>query len=266
MADTISIAGKPVKKRAVGIAAVGTGIFGLLYYKYYKNQQASQQAAAAAAAAQTATGTGAGSSDQIDPATGFPYGSAEDEAALTSQAGYESPGGYGIYNTTGYPYESNYYPNGNTIPGTGMTTNAQWAQAAESYLVNTTGADPNTVGNALGKYITGQPVDPDAQQPIIEQAIAFEGYPPQSGPNGYPPAIQTAPASPPPTGGTIPVPNVVGDQAGEAHNTIMNAKLIPRDAQGAIPGESSWKVVGQSPQAGTMVNAQTDVTIYTSRP
>jgi hypothetical protein len=41
------------------------------------------------------------------------------------------------------------------------------------------------------------------QVSIVQQAIAFEGYPPQSGPNGYPPSYQQVPngGTPPGNGG-----------------------------------------------------------------
>ena len=84
-----------------------------------------------------------------------------------------------------------------------FTTNGQWAQAVEDYLVNTLGSDAQTVGNALGKYVTGQPLTV-AQQSVVSAAIAFEGYPPVSGTGGRPPAMNVTPAGHPPPPKTPP--------------------------------------------------------------
>lgn len=238
------------KNEKIGLGIGSAALLGFTIYRYQKQKQAAAADAAAAAAAQ-APGTGAGSSDQIDPATGFPYGSAEDAAALTAQSGYNSPiGGLGYSDTSylygGYPgYPGSGYPTSG-----GYTSNAQWSQAAENYLVQTVGADANSVGNALGKYITGGTVD-DNQQAIINQAIAFNGFPPVSGPDGYPPSIRTAPnpGTPPPSN-SVTVPNVVGGTAGNAHNAIVAAGLTPIDADW-IKGDSTRKVTRQNPKAGS---------------
>jgi PASTA domain-containing protein len=253
MADALASLSKNEK---IGLGVGSALLLGFTLYRYQKQKQQSAADAAAAAAAQ-APGTGAGSSDQIDPATGFPYGSIEDASALTAQAGYNSPiGGLG-YSDTSYLYGGNPGYPGSGIPITGgYTSNAQWSQAAENYLVQTVGADPNTVGNALGKYITGGTVD-DAQTAIINQAIAFNGYPPVSGPEGYPPSIRTGsptPTTPPPSNGsgTVAVPNTVGQTAGNAHNLIVAAKLTPIDVNWD-KGDSTKKVTRQNPPAGTKV-------------
>lgn len=248
MADPLASLSKNEK---IGLGIGSAALLGFTLYRYQKQKTADAATAAAAAAAQ-APGTGAGSSDQIDPATGFPYGSAEDAAALTAQSGYNSPiGGLG-YSDTSYLYGGNPGYPGSGIPITGgYTSNAQWSQAAENYLVQTVGADPNTVGNALGKYITGGVVD-DAQTAIINQAIAFNGYPPISGPGGYPPSIRTGsptPTTPPPTG-TVAVPSVIGHTAGDAHNVLVSAGFTPVDGNWN-KGDASKKVTRQNPSAGS---------------
>lgn len=257
---TMNIAGKPVKKETVYIGIAAVAIVGIGMYRYRKQQQQAAADAAANAAAQ-APGTGAGSSDQVDPATGFPYGSQEDAAALTAQSGYITP--YGAGGGTQYLY-GGYPPTpSSTMPG-GFTSNAQWSQAAEDYLVNTTGADANTVGNALGKYITGQTVS-DAQEAIINQAIAFEGMPPVAGPQGYPPSIRKAIPTPTPTPQTtVAVPKITGMRAGDAHNVIVAAGLVPKDTAAGTRGEYLWTVVYQNPAAGTKVPPHTTVT-FTGR-
>jgi LysM repeat protein len=168
------------KEMTIGAVAVG-GVVVIGLYRSHKNSQAK----AAAAASSTTSGTTA---SNLDPATGLPSGSPEDIAALQGQSQYA--------NTTAYGYASGGYSTNTTGTLQGFTSNSQWAQAAQEYLTNYTAgsADPSTIAAALGAYITGSYVTA-AQHTIIEQAIAFEGAPPQSGTNGYPPSINTTPPS-----------------------------------------------------------------------
>jgi hypothetical protein len=112
---------------------------------------------------------------EINPATGYPYGSPEDAAALQAQTSYVSPpaptGGSTTYPTTGY------------------TSNSQWVQAVIEYMTgNNTVTDATQLSAALGKFITGAYVT-DAEVSLIQQAIAVQDFPPISGPNGYPPSL-----------------------------------------------------------------------------
>lgn len=175
------VAGIP-KPYAIGIGAIA--IIGVIYYAR------KQSAASAANAANAAAVTTAGASS-IDPATGYPYGSAEDSAALSAQGSYQDPTG-GVY--SGYSGSSGaaYGAYGNEAPGV-FSSNAQWAQYVEQYEINTMGANAATVGNAIGKYITGQPLTDDGMISIVQSAIAIGGYPPVNGPNGNPPSYVTAP-------------------------------------------------------------------------
>lgn len=190
---TIKIFGSNVPKQ---YALIGGGILlvgGIYYYRQNKTKAASQ--ASVDAAGQNA----------IDPATGFPYGSPEDAAALATQDGYQSPniGGYGF---SGYSGGSGSAAFGSGAPGT-FNNNAEWAQFVETYEINNMGADAPTVGNAIGKYITGQPLTTDNMISIVQSAIAIGGYPPVSGPNGHPPAYVTAPVpvtAPPSPVSTMP--------------------------------------------------------------
>lgn len=179
MADTISIPGIGNTKKKT-VYAVGIGIVLVGAAVYYRNKQS-------AAAAQAASVAQAGT-DTTDPATGYPYGSPEDAAALNTQAGYYqsvdgSAGGY--YGGSPSPGQ-----------GTGFISNAAWAQAYEEYAVNNIQSDSTTVAAALGKYLTGQPLTQD-QLNIVEQAIAFEGLPPIAGTNGYPPSYNLGTTAPP---------------------------------------------------------------------
>jgi hypothetical protein len=185
----------PVKKKTGVIIGVGgAALIGIVWYRTKQQQNA---------APATAT-----DQSNIDPATGFPVGSPEDEAALAGQNQFDSSSFTGGqvtgYTGSGQPV---YSPGAgafgsvppNTGPGT-FTSNGQWSQYAEQYLVDNAGGDAATVGNALGKYITGQPVTTDQTQ-VIDSAIAFAGYPPIAGPAGNPPGINTI-NTPVPPGGT----------------------------------------------------------------
>lgn len=211
MTDTIKlpIFGPTKKNTAYVIGAGVVLVGGIAWYR-------SRGTAAAAD-----VGTGEATSD-IDPATGFAYGSAEDANALAGQSASWSGGSAGGGDGTldgGAPTPAAY------------TTNGQWAQAVEQYLVDETEADPNTVGNALGKYITGQPMSTD-QVNIVQQAIAFGGYPPVNGPTGYPPSYRTADEPPPPpaTVGTPAAPGSLKAVIAPGTKTTVNLSWsVPTD-------------------------------------
>lgn len=184
MTDTVNLPGVGSTKKTT-VYAVSAGAVLLIAVVYYRSKK---QAAAAQAASVAQAGT-----NETDPATGYPYGSPEDAAALSTQASYyQATGGYGGNGGGG---------SAGTGTGTGFVSNAAWAQAYEEYAVNHTQANATTVAAALGKYLTGQPLNQD-QLNIVEQAIAFEGLPPISGTNGYPPSYQLQ-QSPTSSGNTV---------------------------------------------------------------
>jgi hypothetical protein len=158
------------------VYAAGGLIVALGVYGYYRSKQASASATTTQA--------------EIDPATGFPYGSPEDAAALSAQESFVSP------NT---PIDTSSA--GPVSPVGGFTNNADWARAAQDYIVSSADGDPATVGAALGAYIAGREVN-DAQETIINQGIAFENYPPVAGLNGYPPSIHKI-STPAPSPSTV---------------------------------------------------------------
>lgn len=175
MADTINIPGMGAqKKTTVYVAgAIGVVIIGVVWYR--------------SRAQSTDTSTAVDSA--IDPATGYPYGSAEDNAALQAQAAYQSSGNLGG--------SSDAYTGGQQPQG--FASNDAWKVAADDYLINTVGLDGPAVSQALGKYLTGDDVVAGgAEDNYIRQAIASKGYPPVSGAQGYPPSIRHS-ATPPPT-------------------------------------------------------------------
>lgn len=172
----------PVKRNYLIAGGVLLALAGIYWVRHRQ---------AAAASADTSTTPAAAT----DPATGYPTGSPEDIAALQAQAA-QSTAASAADGTSG----GGGGGGGLSVPPTasGYASNGAWAQAAESYLVSSAGADAQTVAKALGAYIAGSTVT-QAQKSVIEQAIAFAGYPPISGQGGYPPSIHAeAPSTTPP--------------------------------------------------------------------
>jgi hypothetical protein len=272
MAETINVPGVgPAKKPLViGGIAVLAGILAVAYYRHAKNKSAAAAGTAAAAAQDP---------NAVDPATGLTYG----EEAAGIQAGdlagagtpYGDTSGIVGYDAQGQPVYSDTVGYG---PTPSFVSNGAWSQAAEQYLVATTGADAGTVAAALGTYLAGQPLT-QAQASVVQQAIAFFGQPPQAGSNGYPPSLKMAepqtggtggsgggglggtnPGGPATgvSGGTATVPDVVGRTAGNAHNKIVAAHLVPV----ADPGQkATWKVTSTTPKGGTRIPRGTRVLI-----
>lgn len=208
---------------AVGGAAIA-GIFLFLWWRQHKTDQAAQ-AAGSATTPQTAAPQG------IDP--GF-FAAGDGGAGI----GNLGDGGGG--------------PQG---PGN-FRTNADWAQYAEEHLTGL-GNHAQVVGNALGKYLTGQPLTPD-QVSIVQEAIAFAGYPPLSGPDGHPPGYLTATPPHKPPGGKVRVPGVLGRNSRTAERIIRQAGLVPRAPAGH---RASWIVGHQDPAPGTRVSKGSTVVI-----
>lgn len=213
MAETVKLPGMGdvPKKEATIFGILFIVVIGVVYYRYHK---------ANTTATTTATTTAANTAG-IDTATGYPTGSPQDVAALAAQQ--NSAYGYG-----GGVYDTGYGTGGPSTPGTGDTTNAQWAQQAENYLANTIGADTTTVAAALGRYLTGQPLAP-SEITIVEQAIAFNGYPPQSGSGGFPPSFNAAPTPPPAQNpGTLGVqPAIVPATGAATHPGVTYPSIGP---------------------------------------
>jgi LysM repeat protein len=207
----------PRKGLVIGmlVAAAG-GVY--IWWRHKESAAATASSATPAAYAYGYGSYGYGAQGQLTP------------EELASEEGLEPYGYGGVYGYgaggagvgVGSPYPV-------TAPVVPVTTNAEWAQAAETELGNS-GYDSTTSAAALGKYITGGAVTAD-QQSIIQSAIAFEGYPPQPGANNYPPNINTGPATGQSGGGGAATKTVTanGKQSLNAiakANGISESKLI----------------------------------------
>lgn len=259
MPDANTPMGK-IPRPVVYIAIIG-GIGGLIY-AYVKSKNKAATANTAANAAASGYGYGAGSYGYGNyPSTGYGYG-----AYTYEPYGY----GFGPYGLGSYPGGAGF---GYGLYGAGVpvqvptqaSTNAQWSQAAISALT-AQGYNGQEVLGALGPYLQGRPVN-QSQVGIIQAAIAVEGNPPTEGPGGNPPGINTG-GNGGGGGGTkssnsVKVPNVKGQPAGEAHNVITAAGLRPQ----AVPlsgkkDTPQWRVVSQSPAAGTLVASGSTVMYF----
>jgi Fibronectin type III domain len=147
------------QKVAVGVG--GAVVVFMVYRSYSK-------AKAASASASTATDPNATDPNaNIDPTTGYPYGSVQDTSALAS--------GVGAGAGTGYDPNAGYY---NPVPtGSSPASNAAWSQYVEQQLTSI-GYDPQAVSAAIGRYLANLPLTPD-QATIVQVALAEAGPPPQ---------------------------------------------------------------------------------------
>lgn len=246
-----------------GVYALVIGGAGVAYlvYRNYESNKASAAAAATATPAPTSPAAGgtAASSVSIDPATGYPYGSPEDTAALASQsAEYGSVGVAGsIDPSTGLPYGSpedeaalaQMYSGESVVSGygeiptagqpageTSITTNAQWDQAALANLTSL-GYNEQAAATALATYLAGMPVN-STQAQMVQVALAETGNPPVGSFNV---TVTGGGTSTSPTGGTtgttgtavnvpnlalepyIAVPNVERMSVAQAEQTLTAA-------------------------------------------
>lgn len=244
------------------IAGVIVGVGGGLYL-YVKHKDSKSSTASTASTAAYGYGYGAygyGSYGYNNPAFNEPY--------IGGEYGYGGAYGYGI--GEGYGVGSS------TAPTQLATTNAAWAQAAENYLTETGGYDAGTVAAALGIYITGSTLSA-AQQAVVEAAIAFEGYPPNPGASGYPPAMHTSAAtgqgggsgSGSGSGGsgtgakTIAVPKVTGMRLLTGAAKIKAAGLKSHNS--GFTSKSLNYIVSQTPGAGTKVASGTTIDLGLSQ-
>lgn len=242
--DTISIAGKKVKKTTAGIAALA--IVGVIIYARKKSATAT---AATATTAATFTDPAGNSCAAANPTTGYCPGTAEDTAALAqlSASGqsstYTAPVlGGGSGGTSG------------GVPA--FLSNGDWGTYAEQAL-GSDGTDATAA--AIAKYLGGSQLT-STQVSTVEEAIAIANYPPVSGPGGFPPSMHVAAAAPAPApspaAGQVTVPKVTGMSGAQAVS-----KLDASHLRGQLPAgrHGTYTVSSQNPAAGRQVAAGTIV-------
>ena len=242
----LPVLGKQKKGTVIAVGVAAAAVVGVAVYRSRKNKAAA--AASTGAASASAAGTAA-DPNAVDPATGMTY--AQEQASYGAAGDYYGAGG-ASYGGGGVSYSGS-----GTASTPGFTDNSQWSQYAEEYLTGL-GGDPNTIGNAIGKYITGQPVTPD-QQSIIQQAIAFANLPPVSGAGGFPPSIRLAAGAgpppsppPPPPPGKVTVPYLLGERVENAVSALASLGL--HATFGTRKPHVPYHVTAASPKAGTHIS------------
>lgn len=278
MADTkqVTIPGTKTKvSKPVAAGAVGLVGIGIIYY-YTKQKKASAAVPAATSTNQyPPDGTTGDPSDpySTDPATGQTYG---DEAVGSNSTlgAYGSGAASGQYYdpTTGaYDLSSPYGTSPTTQPyqttgGPPFSNNSAWSDwVIQELQAQNFNIDVGALTDAIGLYLNGQPVDATQAQYVFNSR-AIGGDPPVAGTNGYPPNLRTNGSTGGGSGngtGTIQVPNIVGLSAGQAHDAIVAAGLVPTQASG---GHASDIVTSQNPTAGTNVAVGSTVTIIVANP
>jgi PASTA domain len=240
------ILGKNIKGGYIIGGIVGIG--GLAYFWYKHKETAAAAATPAASASSGVYGYGYGGYGYQNPAFNEPY--------IGGEYGYGGLYGYGI--------GAGYGVGAPTAPVQVATTNAAWAQAAENYLTTSGGYDPGTVAAALGIYITGSTLSA-AQQAVVEAAIAFEGYPPQAGANGYPPAMHTSQPVGQGGGGTgttVTVPSITGLSIDNAGVTLSSEGLKIRVISPPVRNHNyTYTILTQIPKAGAQANKNSSVNV-----
>jgi hypothetical protein len=162
MAETVTVPGAgPMKRQTIVVAgAVGAGILG---YAWWKRHQASKSV--------TAT-------ENINDAVGA--------VAYT-----------GSPNVAGATGDSSV--NAGTLPRNQIATNADWTQAAITFLSQTGNFDPGALATALGKYINHDPGGlTDKEVSMVQAARGAFGDPPVGGPFPIIHAINVPVATPEP--------------------------------------------------------------------
>lgn len=239
-----------VKKSTAMIGGAVVLVLGIMWYRNRKGPASSATGAA------TVTDPAGNVCSVVNPATGYCPGTPQDIAAQQPGSGLNNAqlgaGGIIGYDSHGNPVYGNTVGN-QVANGPPFATNAAWSQYAITTLDANRYKDAATVTASVGAYISGNQVT-TAQHDDINAAIAVAGYPPTAGPNGYPPAINLGASQ----GGTVTIPNLKGQTAGNAHNALVALQLRPT----AAAGQKATEIVsGTQPAAGAKVQIGTYVVI-----
>lgn len=200
---------------------------------YYLERKKSAAATSTTSSSDTTAGATigtdpAGNTGEIDPATGYVYGTPEDTAALQQQSGSSSS---------------------SSGSSTTYQDNDAWADAAINYLV-ALGEDPTVANGAIEAYLASQTLT-TAQQAMVNQAIQALGAPPQPpSPSSTttvvsPPGGATTYATNPPTG--LATSSVASTSIGLKWNTASNATGYTVSATGG--SGSAVTVTSTTPSA-----------------
>lgn len=191
----------------------------------------------------------AGNTGTINPATGYVYGTPEDQAAAGSAAGELGQG------------SSNQ--SGSTVAGQ-YADNTSWASAAINYLVGI-GVDATVANTAIQQFLSSQTLTTE-QQADVNLAIQRLGAPPDPpSPGNAPPPVVTPPspgtttATNPPTG--LTTTSVSSSSVGLKWNSTTNAKAYTV-SHGTTSAASDGHVTVSAPATTTTVSGLKPNTHY----
>lgn len=192
----------------------------------------------------------AGNVGQIDPATGYVYGSPEDEQALSqgSTADYSDleddlGDDSGIDPNTGIPYADEI---GSGESGTGTTTTTPTTR--ETWLEQAI-SDMNAPSLAtIAPSVWAGIAVSSADKATFLEAVALEGSPP----GGYPSPIKLTdtPAQAGPTS-SVTVPKVTGERGEVARQNLQAAGFKVSQSPSTTPKGKTTTVTGQTPAGGS---------------
>jgi hypothetical protein len=259
MAGTIKLPVLGETKTSYVIAG-GVVVTVIVGYAYIKHARAAGSAAAPSSSSATTaapSSTVATTTAGIDPQTGYPYGSVQDQEALESLYGGSAVDTSDL-GTTGV-----------TTTTTGTTTSASGTAPATNNAWLTNVLDTNDTGyssaqiiQAVSAWFAGQQIT-TAELTVIQTVEALYGTPPQTLP---PPNVSTTG-----TGGAgggsgssgspdVVVPNVEGKRQQDAVTAIKAAGLKSHTGPGFVSDEVNY-VGSQTPAAGKKVAADSTVDI-----
>lgn len=251
--------GKVSKKTLYIGGAVAAVVVGYLYIRHGRSSSSSGTGTSGTA---DTTGTDTSSQD-IDPQTGYPYGSPEDQAALSAQqdSGLNTNSLDNIDPSTGYPYGSAQDLQGLGLGGGGTSTttptapvtNADWEQAAVADMegAGVSAATLSAAEAGLPRYLARLTLT-SAQATAVQEAVALAGPPPVGGPY----SIRTAPA-PAPKPAQVTVPSVTGIDYDSAASVLKSVGLVAHRGQADV-----GRVTIQDPKAGAKVKKGSRVTLH----
>lgn len=234
----------PVSKKTLIIAGVVGG--GVLAYLYIRRAQKASLGSGTAAA------SGTGTDPNLDPATGFDYGTPEDLAAL--QGGSQGFDPFALDSGLGLGGAVGAAPAPPPVTGPApVTTNAEWEQEALGDL-EAGGVSQATISAAesgLPRYLAHLTLS-DSQASAVQMAVGLAGPPPSGGPF----SIRRAPGPPPPKPTDhVKVPDVVGLEYAGGAALIHAAGLKPHQ-------EGPGRIVQQHPAAETTVTKGSTVVLF----
>jgi hypothetical protein len=182
----------------------------------------------------------------IDPNTGLPYSSAGLAGfggALNSAAG-TTPSAYSYIDPATGTVVSGFGGQGGTVVQ--PTTNAQWFQQTEGYMITVLGYDPFTTSAALSKYLAGGMNGAGAiltpnEMALVQTAWAAEGKPPVGVPEPHLTGPPTGQTNPPATRTAAQLANSIHLRA--VYDNILVHRMAAEAQYKAAPNASNLKLL-----------------------